>query len=1149
MHSRAAGRVGGTGVRTTKRALNTIDAAAIRTIVPKPNVTAFRPIGAPTYVRKPQPIAGPSNTQAIQADMMKLDGQRSVNSVRDVSVTAPEIRGYERKSALTRAQEAVDVLEEELPTRLRISTVSSALLRKMARVQITSPEEDPDAADGQFGVNSYLMGSSSLNKMCQTCGQVKCPGHYGFIALKKPVIHPVYERVVYAVLGCICMCCGKTYVPTHEAAVRLTHGMNMGTSEWGYLSALEKLSKPLKCINPQAVQCGDGFKVNDCLVQEKKHVDINKSKGKNVVYYTDGTCDTAEEVLKKFNSICDSHARLMGFNEDSHPRDLIISDLAVIPPIARPNVYENGVTKADQLTSKYANIVKENNSIDTPKKTNKSGITSDDKIRTYIHELIIDDKKSKPKRMSTEKMFSIFLRIKGKEGLIRGASQGKRVNYSARAVLSPATYLKFGELGVPVSIASTWAFPMQVTQANIAHVRQLISCDPPRILKHTPMSGPRKGITTKYIPKNGIVIRQGDIVERWAQDGDMVIFNRQPTIHYGGFLGYTVKVLYDRDTVGVHPSATTTHNADFDGDAATLHFPIDPIAIAETRDLLHITKNIVDRKTGKPLVGLIMDAITYAFLMTSFDRGIDEFTFRQVIDTMDTKIDVDDLQKRAKSYGLHPFSGRTLFSALFPRDFSYNQKGMVIEDGILVSGRATSNHLAISHRSIVQDLYMTYDENVASQFLTDATWMLIAWGDTFGFSIGPADCEYGRMGDANEIKTRMLLMAKMEDQIDALGPRPTNPILLENYEAKVMAILSQDKVLGKELTEKYMSESCPLKGRQNAIGCMAKEIGAGAKSDLFNVAQMHGSVGQQQDKGNRLPALLNEGMRALPTQAKRGPGVHVPIKDRGFCPSSYMEGLDPDELYSIAWGGRPGLIDTNLSTAEVGAVYRGAFKAGEHIMLGKSGAIETIVGNLVYSFGFGGDGLSPEKMIMVNMDGDGMVPSFCDLGVIIDRANAMGGWITSDIQQRIDDNAKNYDIVEADIQVQSKLGLFECPDYAVYDGLVRTTGGGYQRVEVPANVDIRDLIKETSFPVMVHKKVLSNIPAEYTPQGVLHKTPHYDLDAPKIRSTQEPPKIPPIDPNIVKPKPMTRAPVEALPQPDKPIVTVDEMSDFLDELM
>lgn len=1104
------------------------------------NVASIRPMGGqattlPSFMaRKPRASA----TQATQEALIRLDEGRAVNRIRDVSVAAPEIAGYERKTALQRAEELVSGLEEDFPTRLRISTVSSKMIRKMARVQITSPEEDPDAAEGQFGVNSYQMGSSSLNKMCQTCGQVKCPGHYGYIALKKPVIHPVYERVVYAVLNCICLCCGRTYV-THESAMKFAKGVNTGNTEWGYLSALEGLSKQMKCINPNAGQCGDGFKVNDCLMQEKRIVDINRSKGKNVVYYIGrDTPDSADEILRKLNSICDNDARILGFNEDSHPRDLIITDLAVIPPIARPNVYENGVTKADQLTSKYAAIVKENN----------TASPSDDQIRTAIYELIIDDKKSKPKRMSTEKMFSIFLRIKGKEGLIRGASQGKRVNYSARAVLSPATYLKFGELGVPATIASTWSVPLTVTQANIGYVKQLLACDPPRIIKHTAKSGPRKGITTKYIEKNGIVIHQGDEVERWCQDGDFVMFNRQPTIHYGSFLGYTVRVLHDRDTIGVHPSATTTHNADFDGDAATLHFPIDPVAIAETRDLLHITKNIVDRKTGKPLVGLIMDAITYAFLMTDPKRGVDDFTFRQVVNAMDTKIDVDELQNRAKEYGLHPLSGRTLFSALFPRDFSYRQKGLVIEDGILVSGRATSNHLAISHRSIIQDLYMTYGEDVASQFITDATWMLIAWGDTFGFSIGPADCEYGRMGDASEIKARMLLMAKMEDEIDALGPRPTNPVLLENYEAKVMAILSQDKILGKELTEKYMSESCPLKGRQNAIGCMAKEIGSGAKSDLFNVAQMHGSVGQQQDKGNRMPALMNEGRRALPTQAKRGDDVHIPIVDRGYCPSSYMEGLNPPELYSIAWGGRPGLIDTNLSTAEVGAVYRSATKAGEHIMLGKTGAIETIVGNLVYSFGFGGDGLNPEKMVMVAMDGDGMIPSFCDLGSIIDRANAMAGWITDDITARIAENAKNYAIVEEDIQSQAKQGLFDCPDYAVYDGIVRTTGGGYQQVVVPQDVDIRDLIRESSFPVLLPKEVLNEIPTPYRHQKVIHRTPLYDVEkVPQIKSKPIQPRIPPIDPNIAKPKPMTRAPMPA--QDSAILVSVSEMADLLDELI
>lgn len=1129
-----------------------------------------RPIGSRPFSIPPKGAAPGANIQTkvpvkiglgqriqkeLIADSEEVKNKKYDKKLKDVSVDVPDIVSYERRSLIERTESAISGLHEDFPTRLRISTVSSALIRKKAAVEITSPSEDPTVLQG---LNSFAMGSPSVNKKCWTCGALKCPGHYGYIPLARPIIHPVFERVVYAILNCICHCCGRPF-HSMESAIKETVNVSAVNSEWGYLTALEKASKDLYCTNPNPPPPSENI-IYDCASKKGRNVDIATSKGKNMVYFSDGKIFEASRVFAIFNDITSEWAKILGFNDDSHPRDLILTDLAVIPPIARPPVYENGITKSNDLTIKYGKIV----SFNLKMGLNPGDPQFDKTMRNHIYELIIDDKKTKTKRMSHDKIVSIFLRIKGKEGLIRGASQGKRINYSARAVLSPATYLEFGQVGVPETIASTWGYPMTVTPSNIGYIRDLLTSG--KILKHKPMSGPNKGVAVKVMPGvKELILRQGDEVERWCQDGDFVIFNRQPTIHYGSMMGYTAIIINDRETIGVHPSATTPHNADFDGDAATLHLPLNPKTIAEVRDLMHITKNIIDRKTGKPMVGLIMDSITYAYILTDAYRALDKYTFLSILGKMKTQIDVTELQTRAMAYGLHPWSGRTLFSALFPSNFKYRKydsnkkEWFIIEDGILVSGRATSAHLGSGHRSLIQDLHTQYDSDRTSRFITDATWLLIAFGDTFGFSVGLADCEYGRRG----IEERELVLAKIESEIDALGIRPINPILAKNFDDKIRTIVEKSRSLGDKLSKNNMSEACPLKGRQNAFGCMAKDIGGGGKSDVLNIAQIGGSVGQQFDKESRLPAILSEGRRSLPTQPKRpigGNNPEPPVTERGYCVNSYKEGLTPDELYSILWGGRPGLIDTNLSTAEVGAAQRLMSKAGENIILAEDGSIQSIKsvnngvisGGYIYSFDFGGNGFDPSKMINVDIDGEGKIPSFCDLGDIIDNGNAMVGWVRRDILEYRDKNISLHADIEQKLKEEKERGLYPKPNYIVFDNPVRVTSGGYQRVEVAKDANIIDLLEETKFPVPVPQFLIIDEYKKFSLQKVLQKTPiQSNL---KNESEQEPAltstlNIPPIDTSILGPSDNIVKNIIPELSPDDFLITKADFENALDELM
>jgi len=170
-----------------------------------------------------------------------------------------------------------------------------------------------------------------------------------------------------------------------------------------------------------------------------------------------------------------------------------------------------------------------------------------------------------------------------------------------------------------------------------------------------------------------------------------------------------------------------------------------------------------------------------------------------------------------------------------------------------------------------------------------------------------------------------------------------------------------------------------LKATKTAL---TESIRAGTKGSSFNVAQTMASVGQQMLTGNRLEYQH-------PYFNPDDPSMDV--NARGFVESSFMEGLTPAEFVALMAGGREGIIDTALNTADSGHLHHMLIKTGEDIKVDRRGMVTNSYG-VIFQFVYGEDGLNPEHLMRVHTaSGDAL--SFINLSNEIARLNAAQGYV------------------------------------------------------------------------------------------------------------------------------------------------------------
>ncbi|XP_022154235.1 DNA-directed RNA polymerase I subunit 1 [Momordica charantia] len=243
--------------------------------------------------------------------------------------------------------------------------------------------------------------------------------------------------------------------------------------------------------------------------------------------------------------------------------------------------------------------------------------------------------------------------LEKKEGMFRQKMMGKRVNFACRSVISPDPYLAVNEIGIPPYFALRLSYPERVTAWNVQKLRNAIINGPETHpgathyidklatvkLNLKPSRKSRISISRKLPSSRGVVVDQGSgdyefegkIVNRHLQDGDIVLVNRQPTLHKPSIMAHVVRVLKGEKTIRMHYANCSTYNADFDGDEMNVHFPQDEISRAEAYNIVNANNQYVKPTSGEPIRALIQDHIISAVLLTKKDTFLNFDEFSQLL--------------------------------------------------------------------------------------------------------------------------------------------------------------------------------------------------------------------------------------------------------------------------------------------------------------------------------------------------------------------------------------------------------------------------------------------------------------------------------------------------------------------------------------
>lgn len=436
------------------------------------------------------------------------------------------------------------------------------------------------------GLVDTRMGTSDPYIKCTTCNldSNDCDGHFGHTELSLPVFHWGFLSNVEFTLKSICKSCSEILIEKTPENIKMYEGKNekqrakitkdlvkkvkfcynCGTSVSKIKRDVNKATGVIKIVSEKEVM---STIVNE---QTNESSEIKKNLRENI---------TARDCYNIFRNISDTDCFLLGYDVTrSRPEDLILLRMPIPPVCIRPSSkisLMSSATKEDSLTLKLADII--NSNIRVRNELNKDGYEDLFNLLQYHVATFFDnDSSSLPKaefKTGSQPIKSISDRIKGKEGRIRSNLCGKRVNFSARSVITSDPNIGIDEVGVPLKVAKNLTIPEEVTPQNIAHLTKLVkngSTNYPGanyVIKHITING--KSVEQKIdlnFRKSNIKLQYGDIVERHMVNGDYLLFNRQPTLHKIGMMGHRAHILEreDSNTFRMNVSVCNPYNADFD---------------------------------------------------------------------------------------------------------------------------------------------------------------------------------------------------------------------------------------------------------------------------------------------------------------------------------------------------------------------------------------------------------------------------------------------------------------------------------------------------------------------------------------------------------------------------------------------------------
>jgi len=438
---------------------------------------------------------------------------------------------------------------------VQFSLLSPDEIRKNSVVEVTSRDTYINNKPVIGGLFDPRMGVLEPGLICPTDGltYIDTPGYFGHIEMARPVFFIQHLKEIMKISRCICFKCSKLLL---NKAQHKHISEKSAEERWDYVSSLA--AKIKRCGQETEDGCGckqpdkiklEGMSTLYAIWENMETTQESDNKKVNIKL-------TPELVLKIFKRISDEDVHFMGFNPLwSRPDWMICQVLPVPPPAVRPSVKHDAQQRSeDDLTHIYSNIIKTNTDLFNKLRENAQpniieGLTT---VLQYFVAMIVNNKVKGAVPMaqrSGRPLQCIMGRLNSKNGRIRGNLMGKRVDFSARSVITGDPNLSIRQLGVPRKIAMNITKPITVNDLNRDFLMKLIQ-NGPDVYPGAKILERRNGehISLRYVDRGSIRIENGDIVHRHMMDGDAVLFNRQPSLHRMSMMCHIVKVMERGDT-------------------------------------------------------------------------------------------------------------------------------------------------------------------------------------------------------------------------------------------------------------------------------------------------------------------------------------------------------------------------------------------------------------------------------------------------------------------------------------------------------------------------------------------------------------------------------------------------------------------------
>jgi len=854
---------------------------------------------------------------------------------------------------------------------VQFSMLSPEEIRKNSVVEVVSRNTYEDNKPVIGGLFDPRMGVLESGFICPTDGltYIETPGYFGHIELARPVFYIQHFKEIMKICKCVCYKCSKLLMNKSKH----THILDYPTEDkWKYVYG--QCSKIKRCGNDNADGCG--YKQPDKYKQEQmanivavwENIEVNDDKEKNTVTMK----LTPELVLKIFKRISDEDVFFMGFHPKwSRPDWMVCTVLPVPPPAVRPSVKHDAQQRSeDDLTHIYSNIIRTNSEL--LKKINDNAavnvLDSLTLVLQYYIAMVVNNKVKGSFPMaqrSGRPLQCITGRLNSKTGRIRGNLMGKRVNYSARSVITGDPNLSIAQLGIPLKIAKNLTKPVMVNLQNIQFLTKLVQNGPDIYpgAKTLEKKGVADPTSLRNVDLSTVQLEIGDIVHRHLMDGDAVLFNRQPSLHRMSMMAHIAKIMFVGDTFRMNVGDTPPYNADFDGDEMNMHVPQNILSETELRHLAAIPYQIISPRSNSPIIGIFQDSLLGSF---RFTREKLLFSPREAMNLlmMFRDVNVAELMKSMKANG-GKISNFDILSQVMPpltieyktdmfkadkEDVKTSNHVLEIKNGKYIRGQIYKGVINGGTKGLIHRINNDFSNKEAVAFIDNFQNIITEFMKTSAYSVGISDLiankeTYTQIQMEIEKKKTEVQDIMNEVHLGIFKNVTANTSMIE-FESRILNLLNNK---AREKTSEIAKESLSKNNRFVMI------ITSGSKGSVINITQMIACLGQQDVDGKRIPYGFDS--RTLPHFSKFDDSANA----RGFVENSYISGLTSQELFFHAMAGRIGLIDTAVKTSTTGYIQRRLIKGLEDLKVEYDMTVRNSMGKIV-QFRYGGDGFDSVKV-------------------------------------------------------------------------------------------------------------------------------------------------------------------------------------------